>query len=174
MTTARWAAALSALLLGGCYECRLTPAKYMCVAPQPALLPSDSGGLGVQQQAACMAPDAADAQLELLATVLSEDRHIRTREEFIREVSSRPPVLEWSATGPFMCGSVLAVGCTSEPLVRVDVADCVGHTALAHELVHVYLLRTSRPDGDPGHTLPIWDSESHWMLRSHMELCDAI
>lgn len=156
-----------------CSVCKVTPSKYMCVAPQPALLPSDSGGYGVQEKAECMAPDAADKQLEILADILVEDRHVRSRDAFLAEIKSFPPTLEWMANpDTFYCGSGRKVaGCTHVDWMQVLVSDCVGHTALAHELVHVYLMRTSRPDGDATHSDPIWTSESNWLVRSHNELC---
>jgi len=160
-----------AVAFGGCTECTLTPKKYMCIAPQPTLLPSDTpAGYGVQEQAVCMSPTLADKQLELLADVLTQDAQIKNRDEFIQFIKARAPQIVWLAE-PFYCGSVRAVGCTHGDWLEVLVADCVAHTALAHELVHVYLMRTSAPDGDPEHLLPIWDSESKWMARGHKELC---
>lgn len=167
---------LLSVLLAGCNVCTPTPAKYMCIAPQPLLLPSDTpDGVGPQQQASCMAPAAADAQAEIVAEVLAEDGIVE-RQTFLRALKQHPPTIEWRADGAyFYCGSVAAVGCTHGDWSEVQVADCVGHTALGHELVHVWLMRThpSADDwGDPQHTLPVWQSESKWLARGHKELCE--
>lgn len=172
---------LVAVLLGaalaGCVECKLTPAKYMCVAPPPALLPSDTpGGYGVYEQASCMAPDAADQMLRIVAETLQDNGIVKTAAEFTAFIAAEPPVVEWMPDpATFSCGSVKkAAGCTrSVGLLQVLVSDCVAHSALGHELVHIWLMRTSMPDGDPEHSAPVWGAEGTWIARGHHALCVA-
>lgn len=50
----------------------------------------------------------------------------------------------------FYCGRLLAAGCDMAGVVTVVCEACVADSALAHELMHVYL------DGDPEHRSPLW------------------
>lgn len=158
------------VLLAGC--CRVTPKHSVCVERTPT----------AASTRAAVTAAKIDAAIDIQADVLDKMDNPRAsrvaREVFLDVVRSAPPLVQWIDEPYFMCGSVEAVGCTNESYVRVVANNCIAHTALSHELLHVYIERvygtTIANFGDGNHELPIWRAEPYWMLAQRRELCPEL
>ncbi len=109
----------------------------------------------------CVSPDGPNPYTEeaLNAYVATLDGALAAEgyEDFASTVyGSR---VTWVDADAFDCGGVAAYGCYDGYMIRVTVETCLGETALAHELTHVYLHRKSLEEGDGDHSLPIWKSQ---------------
>jgi hypothetical protein len=102
--------------------------------------------------------EALNSYVDTLDRILWEEGYIGNKDDLADVVFGTD--VQWVDAVSFDCGGRDSLGCYDGAMIRVTVETCLGETALAHELIHVYLYRSGVAAGDGDHSLRIWDTKA--------------
>lgn len=119
--------------------CEPSPSKALCIDGAPQYKASEQ-----------------EAYVHLFSKIVHEEGYTDSPEDLAETIEGI--YVKWNPADGFDCGGVESVGCYDGVGIEVTEEGCLGESALAHELIHVYLHRKGIDRGDGDHVRPIWNT----------------